>query len=146
MPLDPDLVFRLSNGAALLAWIALVGSPGTAPRAATVRRVTGRWLPLLFSGLYLAMLAVHWRGEGGFGSISEVQALFSVPGALVVGWVHYLAFDLFVGSWIAERAAALRVPHVLVVPVLLLTFLFGPLGLLAWALLRPKETFACTSR
>ena len=142
MPLDPDLVFRLTNGAALLAWIALVGSPGTAPWAATVRRVTGRWLPLLFSGVYLAMLAVHWRGEGGFGSIAEVRALFSVPGALVAGWVHYLAFDLFVGSWIAERAAALRVPHLLVVPVLLLTFLFGPLGLLAWALLRPKETLA----
>jgi hypothetical protein len=140
--LDPDLVFRLSNGAALLAWLALIASPGSTRRAATVRRVTGRVLPLLFSVVYLAMLALHWRGQGGFGTVAEVRALFDVPGALVAGWVHYLAFDLFVGSWIAERAAALRVPHALVVPVLLLTFLFGPIGLLAWAVLRPKETLA----
>jgi hypothetical protein len=55
---------------------------------------------------------------------------------LAAGWLHYLAFDLFVGAWIAERAGALGIPHLLVLPLLLLTFLFGPAGLLAFALLR----------
>ena len=142
MTLDPDLVFRLANGAALLAWAALLASPGSARWAPAVRRVTGRVVPLALSAVYLAMLALHWRGEGGFGSLAEVQALFAMPGALVAGWLHYLAFDLFVGTWIAERAAALRTPHLLVVPVLLLTFLFGPIGLLSWALLRPKESLS----
>ena len=85
------------------------------------------------------MLATHWRGQGGFGSIAQVRALFDVPGALVAGWAHYLAFDLFVGSWIAERAAARQMPHALLVPVLLLTFMFGPAGLLAFVLLKPSE-------
>jgi hypothetical protein len=74
--------------------------------------------------------------DGGFGSVAEVQALFAQPGALVAGWLHYLAFDLFVGAWIAERGAALGLPHWQLVPILLLTFMFGPAGLLAFVLLR----------
>lgn len=142
MLLEPDRVFSLANGVALLAWVALACSPGTVRWASAVRRITGRWLPLAFAVLYLAMLATHWRGEGGFGSLADVQALFDVPGVLVAGWVHYLAFDLFVGSWIAERAAALKLHHALLLPVLLLTFMFGPLGLLAFLMLRPKETLS----
>jgi hypothetical protein len=136
MLLEPDLVFRLANGAALLTWVALLASPSRAAWAATVRRVAGRGVPLALSVLYVVMLATHWRGEGGFGTLAEVHALFAVPGALVAGWVHYLAFDLFVGSWIAERGAQLQLPHWQLVPVLLLTFMFGPAGLLAFVLLR----------
>ena len=142
MLLDPDSVFSLANGAAALAWLALVFSPGSVRWAPAVWRFTGRWLPLAFAVIYVAMLATHWRGEGGFGSVAQVRALFDVPGALVAGWVHYLAFDLFVGSWIAERAAALKLPHLLTVPLLLLTFMFGPAGLLAFVLLRPKQTLS----
>jgi hypothetical protein len=134
--LDPDTVFRLANTAALLAWIALILSPPRRRWTPWVWRIAGRALPLALSGLYVALLAVHWRGQGGFGSIAEVRALFDVPGALVAGWVHYLAFDLFVGAWIAQRAAALGLPHWQVLPVLVLTFLFGPAGLLAFVLLR----------
>lgn len=134
--LDPDLVFRLANAAALLGWVALCLTPGRARWAGAVRRAAGLGLPLALSVLYVAMLATHWRGQGGFGSPAEVRALFDVPGALVAGWVHYLAFDLFVGSWIAQRASQQGWPHALLVPVLLLTFLFGPAGLLAFGLLR----------
>ena len=74
--LDPDLVFRLANTAALLGWVALLLSPARVRWAATVRRVTGFGLPVALSLLYVAMLAVHWRGQGGFGSVAEVRALF----------------------------------------------------------------------
>ena len=134
--LDPDTTFRIANAAAALGWLALLLSPAGARWTATVRRVTGLALPLALAVLYVALLATHWRGQGGFGSLAEVQALFAVPGALTAGWVHYLAFDLFVGTWIAQRAVELRWPHGLLVPVLLLTFLFGPAGLLAYALIR----------
>lgn len=142
MFLEPDPVFQTANAAALLAWVALAASPGHAPWAARVRRATGRWLPLALSVLYVAMLLEHWPAQGGFGSVAEVQTLFMVPGALVAGWVHYLAFDLFVGSWIAERAAALKMHHAMLLPVLLLTFLFGPAGWLAFNLLQPKASLS----
>ena len=134
--LPPDTVFSLANSAALLAWVALAVSPAGRPWTPGVWRVTGRLLPLAFAMLYGALLVVHWRGQGGFGSLAEVRALFDVPGALAAGWLHYLAFDLFVGTWIAQRGAALGLPHWQLLPVLLLTFVFGPLGLLAFVVLR----------
>lgn len=133
---DPDLVFRMANGLALLCWLALVASP---PSAAWTRRVwwvAGRVVPLVLSAGYLWMFILCWRGEGGFGSPAEVRALFDVPGVLVAGWLHYLAFDLFVGVWIASRSAQTGLPHVAVVPLLLLTFMLGPVGLLTFLVIR----------
>ena len=141
--LDPDLVFRWASAAVVPAWAALLLSPPSARWAALVRRWAGRVWPVMLSLLYVLPLAVHWRGEGGFGSLAEVQSLFAVPGVLVAGWVHYLAFDLFVGGWIASRAAAHGWPHALMLPIYALTFLFGPAGLLAYTLMRawrgPKD-------
>lgn len=136
MDLNPDPVFRLCSAVALLAWLALAASPSAARWSRPVWRVTGRLLPLGFAVVYVVLLAAPWPPGGGFGSIAEVQALFASPRALTAGWVHYLAFDLFVGSWIAERAAALGLPHWQVLPLLLLTFMFGPLGYLAFVALR----------
>jgi hypothetical protein len=59
-----------------------------------------------------------------------------VDHALAAGWLHYLAFDLFVGTWVARRAGDLGLPHLAIVPVLALAFLFGPAGLLAFFALR----------
>ncbi|MEO6410007.1 MAG: ABA4-like family protein [Burkholderiaceae bacterium] len=131
-----DLLFRVANAVAAIGWIALALSPATARWAPAVRRVTGRFLPLGFALVYVVLMATHLGADGGFGSIAEVQRLFAVPELLVAGWLHYLAFDLFVGSWIAGRAAALRIPHAIVIGLLLLTFMFGPAGLLAYAALR----------
>jgi hypothetical protein len=136
MPIEPETVFRAGNFIAALSWLALAASPASAAWAPRVRRVTGRFVPLAFAVVYVAMIAAYWVPEGGFGSVAQVQRLFAVPGLLVAGWLHYLAFDLFVGSWIAGRTAELRWPHVVVLPLLALTFAFGPAGLLAYAALR----------
>lgn len=133
---DPDLVFRLANGLALLCWLALVVSPPSAAWTQRVWWVCGRMVPFVLSAGYLLMFALYWRGEGGFGSPTEVRALFDVPGVLVAGWMHYLAFDLFVGVWIASRSAQIGLPHVAVVPLLLLTFMVGPVGLLAFLIIQ----------
>ncbi len=99
--------------------------------------VTAVLLPLLFAILYSAVLLTHWGGSSGnFNSLAGVAALFSNPWLLLAGWVHYLAFDLFVGSWQARDALAHRIPHWAVVPCLLLTFFFGPAGLLLYLALR----------
>ena len=135
---DPtaDLIFSLASALAMLAWLALAVSPYGARWAARVRQISGRVVPLVFAVLYVALFATRGMGGGGYDSIAAVQRLMAVPGLLTAGWLHYLAFDLFVGTWIAERAGALGVPHLLVVPLLLLTFMFGPAGLLAFAVLR----------
>lgn len=132
--LDPQLHFGAGNALALAGWLALAASPPSRRWAPAVWAFTGRVLPLLLALAYGALLVAH-RGPGGFGSLAQVRQLFDQPGLLAAGWLHYLAFDLFVGTWIARRAGALGIPHVLVLPCLLLTFLFGPLGLLCFACL-----------
>lgn len=134
--MTPDTVFALSNGLALLCWLSLIASPPSAPWTRRVWWVSGRLVPVLLSAGYLLMFAVHWRGQGGFGSPAEVRALFDVPGLLVAGWMHYLAFDLFVGVWIASRSHRLGWPHLATVPLLLLTFMLGPVGLLCFMTVR----------
>jgi hypothetical protein len=132
----PDLIFSLGNGLALLSWLALAISPYRARWAPRVRFVTGRVVPLIFGVVYVALFATTGMGDGGFDSPAAVQRLFAVPELLTAGWLHYLAFDLFVGTWIAERGGALGIPHVALMPMLALTFMFGPAGLLAFAVLR----------
>lgn len=137
--LDPDRVFSLAGALAGTGWLALALSPGPVRWASAARRYAGRVVPLVLAAVYVALVARHW-GPGGFGSLAAVRELFAVPGLLAAGWLHYLAFDLFVGAWIAERAAALGLPHLVLLPLLALTFLFGPAGLLAYALVRVAAT------
>jgi hypothetical protein len=59
----------------------------------------------------------------------------STRGAILGGWAHFLAFDLFVASWQAEDAPRAGVRHWLLVPCLLLTLFAGPAGLLLYLLL-----------
>ncbi|UYZ59514.1 ABA4-like family protein [Hymenobacter latericus] len=139
--MTPELAFTIANTLILPAWLLLA----VAPRWVVTRRLvrSGAW-PLLYAAAYGSLLVVHYLGphggEGGFGSLAEVAALFRDPWALTAGWAHYLCFDLCVGIWEVRDAERRGLPHVLLIPALLFTFLVGPLGLLLYAglrLLRP---------
>ena len=137
MALTPDFLFSLANPVALLGWALLV----LAPRwRFTQQLVLNGALPLVLAGSYALLIGSHYLGphgqEGGFSSLTDVAALFRNPWALLAGWVHYLCFDLCLGIWESLDARRRGVPHLLLVPCLLLTFLFGPVGLLLYALVR----------
>ena len=125
--MTPDLLFRILNMATLAAWLALV----FLPRRRWASEVLPFAMPALLAVAYVVLLAMSlpW-GEGGFSSLVAVRALFEEPHALLAGWTHYLAFDLFIGGWEVRDAQQRGIPHLLVVPALALTFLFGPAGLL----------------
>jgi hypothetical protein len=129
--LTPDALFRYANLIALAGWLML--ALGIARRSPLLKNAAGRAFPAGLSIAYTAIVAVHWwSGAGGFSSLAEVSALFGSPWLLLAGWVHYLAFDLFVGAWIARDAEARGLPRLLLVLVLPVVFLFGPAGLLLW--------------
>ncbi|MBJ6111347.1 DUF4281 domain-containing protein [Hymenobacter sp. BT523] len=133
----PDFLFSLANPVALLGWALLVLAPRWRGTRAVV--LSGA-LPLLLALAYAALITAHYLGphghEGGFGSLAEVAALFRDPWALLAGWVHYLCFDMWTGAWELRDAQRRGVPHGLLIPCLLLTFLFGPVGLLLYFGLR----------
>jgi hypothetical protein len=131
--MTPDQLFQIANPLALMAWVALAAAPAAPRLAQAMALAVALALSLVYSGLVLA----HWAAaEGGFGSLAEVQRLFGSAPVALAGWLHYLAFDLFVGAWITRVSRAEGVAHALVLPCLALTFLFGPAGLLAFAILR----------
>ena len=71
-----------------------------------------------------------------FLTLYGVMIGFTAPHIVVAGWIHYLIFDLFVGAWESRDAMRRGVPHGLVIPCLLATFMFGPVGLLLYVLVR----------
>jgi len=132
--MSAEQVFSMSNSVALLGWLILAAL-GWKRWAASL--VTGAILPLVFAVLYAALIVAHWgETKGGFGSLASVGELFSDQWLLLAGWVHYLAFDLFIGSWQVRDAREKGIPHLLVIPSLILTFLFGPTGLLLYFVVR----------
>jgi len=132
----PEAVFQIVNGVALAGWLVLIA--GVAIRSETLRRqIAGRFIPLILALGYSILLVTSWPGtEGGFTSLEEIAQLFGSPWLLLAGWVHYLAFDLFVGAWAAQDAAERGSPRFLLIPVLPAIFLAGPLGFALWLALR----------
>lgn len=138
--MDWSFVFQFVNLLALVAWIALILLP--------------RWPALLSAILYLGvgmLCAVYAAGligvlsglipnTGGggadFTTISGIRAIFATDGGVTIGWTHYLAFDLFVGLWIARDADAKNISRFIQAPILFATFMAGPLGLGIWLLVR----------
>ncbi len=138
--MDPHTLFQFTNPLAMAGWVALAGAP-LAPRIA--QTVAGMAIPALLSVGYVALILAHWAGaEGGYDSLANVMRLFEQPEIALAGWVHYLAFDLFVGAWIVRRARAEGIAHVLILPCLALTFLFGPAGLVLFLILRHARRLA----
>ncbi len=131
-------LFSLANLVALVAWLALLASLFVPRLRPATWLATSLAVPALFGGLYVVILVTTARqgGGGGFNTIDQVRALFASDFGLVTGWVHYLAFDLFVGSWIVRSGVASAINRFALVPCLLLTFLFGPLGFLSYIALR----------
>lgn len=132
--MDPHFLFAISGPVAIVGWLALLLSP---IRSKPAQWLAGLVVPALLSVAYTAIILVNWAdAPGGFGSLAEVMLLFTVPEIALAGWLHYLAFDLFVGAWEVRTAERERIPHILVVPCLVSTFLFGPAGLVAFLIVR----------
>ena len=128
--MSADTLFRIVSAAIVPGWLLLVAAPRS---RITERLVSSGLYPLAFAVVYLVLIVVFYPGaQGGFGSLAEVGRLFRDPYLLLAGWIHYLAFDLFVGAWETRDAAGRGVPHLALIPCLVLTFLFGPIGLLAY--------------
>jgi hypothetical protein len=124
-----DQLFSALNLLTMAAWLPLL----VLPRARWATTVLPVAMPSLLAAVYAVLVAATLsRSDGGFSSLAGVRALFDDPWALLAGWVHYLAFDLFIGGWEVRDAQRRGIPHLLVVPALVLTFLLGPAGLLLY--------------
>lgn len=131
MPLGSLFVF--CNIVALPGWFLLLFFP----RARWTRLLILTTILPIEAAVYTFLLFRGWgTAQGSFSSLAEVSRLFETPGLLLAGWVHYLAFDLVVGMWEAQEGVRRDIPQLLMIPALLLTLFFGPIGLAVFLILR----------
>ncbi len=129
-----ETIFSIVNSFSLAGWLLLIFGPRW---RWTARLVHAGVIPGLLAIAYTVLIvSTFGDAEGGFGSLAELMKLFRSDWSVLTGWIHYLAFDLFIGAWEARDSRAVGIPHWKVVPCLLLTFLLGPIGLLTYYLLR----------
>ena len=131
-----ETIFSLCSGLAMVGWLGLV----FLSKSPVARELLPSVIIPVLLGVTYTYLMFSFRGvapaEGGFGTLAEVKALFSVDALLLAGWIHYLAFDLFIGAWIVRDSQTHHLRHWLVIPCLFFTLMTGPFGLLIYLLLK----------
>lgn len=154
--MDWALLFSLTNAIAMAGWIGLAALPRR-PLVLTLVLYAGvALLCLIYAAMFVALVGgladpgrvADTPAANVFEySIAGIRALFSSDGGIVVGWTHYLAFDLFVGLWIARDADAKGFGRLIQLPFLFATLMAGPIGLLAWLIVRePRARRAARQR
>ena len=144
-----NALFTFTNLLAIAGWILLAAAPRKPAVRSLIMYMGVALLCLIYTVCFALFLSgavdpvrVAGAGEPGFGSIAGVRALFASDGGVVIGWTHYLAFDLFTGMWIASDADNKQFGRLVQLPVLFMTFLAGPVGLLIWLTLRERRARA----
>ena len=137
-------IFGLCSLLALAGWIALLAAPlARVPLIRTARLITTTLALAYVVQMFTITQPVQ---DGSFSTLAGVSALFSVPGNVMLGWTHFLAFDLFTGAWEVEDAGRVGLPHWVVLVPLGLTFLFGPIGLLTYGAIRTAHLLRTAGR
>lgn len=146
-----ETIFGLVNVVALAGWIALIFLPRGPKLLAIVLYLGVGLLCLAYASMIVGMHGGWIDSARPPGTpppnildynIAGLQNLFVSKGGLVLGWTHYLAFDLFVGLWIAKDADEKGVSRLAQAPILFLTFMVGPVGLLVWLAVRARRARA----
>ncbi len=136
-----ELIFTIANSYALVMWLILA----VAPRREMVLKAVFcggvGLLALTYAVIIIPLMTGLIEGGGSIGSpdfttLAGVQALLSSEGGATIGWIHYLAFDLFVGIWIASNADRHGIHRIIQIPFLFFTLMLGPFGLTLYLLFR----------
>ncbi len=141
-----ELIFKIANTGVLPFWLLLAFGPRGTMWARGVFLFGTGLLALTYAVLIIGLLSGAFDGvmvtQAGassspdFTTLAGVMALFDSKGGATIGWIHYLAFDLFVGLWITRNADRHGIARFWQVPSLFLTLMFGPIGLLSYLVLR----------
>jgi len=131
-----DLFFRASNLLVLPIWALMIFLPRWRWTARILRSPWVSAAPaLLYAALVLPRLGAIWPAVSR-PTLPRITALLASPAGATIAWVHFLAFDLFVGRWIYLDNHERRISTWLMAPVLFLTLMLGPVGLLFYLAVR----------
>ncbi len=129
--MSAETLFSICSTLVLPQWLLLIFTPRW---KWTQKLIASYAIPLLLAVVYIFLLITHINEspDGGFSTLAGVKNLFAADFLLLAGWIHYLAFDLVVGSWIVLDSQKRGINHWLVIPCLIFTFMLGPFGFLLY--------------
>lgn len=131
-------LYQIINTIAFVGWVLLIGFP---TKRWTFAAVSNGGISAILGIFYVYFILISFSSEGGnFMTLASLKQLFQSDIALLAGWSHYLAFDLFIGAWMTSNAQRLGLTHWKIIPCLLLTFMLGPVGLLSYFVVRAVMT------
>jgi hypothetical protein len=135
-----DTLFSLANLYILPFWLLMI----FLPHWRVTRRIVGSlWvvipLAVLYAVLILPGLAVLLPGLAN-PALANIAALLGTPAGATIGWIHFLAFDLFVGRWAYLDSRERGLSAWLASPALFFILMVGPLGLLLYLAARAMVT------
>jgi hypothetical protein len=136
--MNPSAIFSFGNTFVLLGWILLFAAPNWKLSQTIVLHGI-----ILILGLIYSFLILSGLGEfdpSSFSTLEGVKALFQSDQAVAAGWMHYLAFDLFVGAYIVRRSKELGLPRLVYSLILPFAFMFGPIGYVIFVVVRTLKT------
>ena len=129
-----EILFQTVNLTVLPFWFLMI----VLPRWRVTRVIIGSIWPFVLLPAVYAVLVVPKLPEVLpvllNPKLAAIAQFLGTPEAAVVGWIHFLAFDLFVGRWIYLDSRRQGISPWVTVPVLFLTLMFGPCGLLVYLL------------
>ena len=138
-----EQIFGFANLWAMLCWVVLAFAPKREQIVTPLFYAGVGLLALTYAVLIVSLLGGMIGGGTGstggtpdFTTLAGVQALFDSQGGATIGWIHYLAFDLLVGIWVARNADRHGYLRIVQIPILFFVFMAGPLGLVMYLILR----------
>ena len=141
-----SLIFNFCNILILIAWGAIIISP---QKKISEKLISYPWIPLTLSFFYIYFIIISGGlMEADFSSLNGIVTLFkkATPESAAAGWLHYLAFDFWVGTWIIKHSRKEKISNKIIVLPLLFTFILGPVGIMVYSLiLLAKKSFSQAS-
>jgi len=132
-------IFTSQSQLVMVGWLALLVVPFWAQAQLVVLAVLA-----IICMMYVYIIVFGKKYEiderpssvKGFLSLKGVMRLFKNPRNTLAAWLHILAFDLTVGLLITLDAQQQGISNWFVAPILFLSLMLGPSGLLVYLLVR----------
>lgn len=129
-----QIAFQTLNFLALVLWIILIFFH---QRKAYRFLISSGFSFILFGLVYILLLISNVGMDPTvFSSLEKMESLYSNPWLILLGWVHYLAFDLLAGVWIKNDSLKVGINQRLIIIPLIFTFMTGPFGLLFYLVIK----------
>jgi len=133
-------IYFWSNLGLIPLWLMLIIIPNSNFTQFFVNSIV---LPLLLSTAYIYVIKQSVLLGDSFleiftlyFSLDNLYILFSTESFLLIFWIHFLAINIFLGSWISRDGVKYNIPRWLVFFPLIIVYLTGPLGLVLHWLIR----------